>query len=83
MIEVKFEVPEGVLASLHKDPESFKRELRLAAAIKWYEMKLISQGRAAEIASISRSEFIEALGRYAVTSFQYGTEEIAEEVERA
>ena len=82
MIEVKFEVPEGVLASLHRDPENFKKELRLAAAIKWYEMRLISQGRAAEIAAVSRSEFIDALGRYGVTPFQYDSGEIVEEVER-
>ena len=82
MIEVKIEVPEGALASLHKDPEGFKQELRLAAAIKWYEMRFISQGRAAEIAAVARSEFIDALGRYEVSPFQYDVDEIAEEVER-
>ena len=82
MIEMKIEMPEGALASLRKDPEGFVRELRLAAAAKWYEMKLISQGRAAEIAGVSRSEFIDALGRFGVPVFLYGAEETIEESER-
>jgi Uncharacterised protein family (UPF0175) len=43
------EMPEGVLAALREDPTSFVRELRFAAAVKWYKMRRISQGRAAEV----------------------------------
>ena len=34
------------------------------------ELRKISQGRAAEIAGLSRAEFIDALGRYGVSPFQ-------------
>jgi predicted HTH domain antitoxin len=44
-------------------------------------MKRISQGRAAEIAGASRSEFIESLGRFGVSRFQNSAEEVAEEME--
>jgi predicted HTH domain antitoxin len=77
------EMPEETLAALRKDPESFARELRLAAAVKWYELRLVSQGRAAEIAGMSRSEFVGCLGRFGVSPFQYEASEIVEEATRA
>jgi predicted HTH domain antitoxin len=82
MVRVTMEFPERTLASVRKDPENFARELRLLAAVKWYELKEISQERAAEIAGLSRAEFISALGRFGVSPFQYGAEEIAEESTR-
>ena len=79
MVQMTVDMPEAALAALRKDPASFARELRLAAAVKWYELKLISQGRAAEIADLSRRDFLDALARYGVSPFQYGADEIAEE----
>ena len=79
MVQMTIEVPETALAALRKAPEEFARELRLAAAAKWYEQRLVSQERAAEIAGISRAEFVDALGRFGVSAFQYGAEELVEE----
>ncbi len=82
MIEMTIKMPEGALAALHLEPRGFVQELRLAAAVKWYEMERVSQGRAAEIAGVARSEFIDALSRYGVSPFQYGADEILAEATR-
>ena len=73
-------MPDVAFASLHKDPAEFTRELRIAAAVKWYELEIVSQGRAAEIAGLTRAEFITALGLYKVSPFQYTAEEILEDL---
>lgn len=77
------ELPDDAFSALRSSPEEFGRELRLAAAIKWYEMERISQGKAAEIAGLSRSAFIEALARYGVSPIQVSPSRIEEEVQQA
>ncbi|MBI2900488.1 MAG: UPF0175 family protein [Planctomycetes bacterium] len=79
---MKLRMPEGALASMRNDPEGFARELCLAAAVKWYEMGRISQGRAAEIAGLSRSEFLASLARYGLSPFQCSAEELEAEAGR-
>lgn len=81
MVRMIIEVPETALAALRKDPEGFAKEMRLAAAVKWYELRLISQARGAEIAGLSRAEFIDALGRLGVSVFQYGADEVVAEAD--
>ena len=82
MVTVTFELPEDALSSVRKDPDLFAQELRLTAAVKWYEMEVVSQSRAAEISGLSRSEFIAALDRFKVSAFQYSVDKISEEVNR-
>ncbi len=78
MVHIGFEIDEGVLARFHTEPGEFTQELRIAAAVKWYELQRVSQGRAAEIAGLTRAEFIEALARYGVSPFQDTAEELIE-----
>ncbi len=79
MVQLTIEVPEEALGALRKGPEEFARELRLAAAVKWHELKLLSQERAAQLAGVSRAEFLDALARFGVSPFQYGPDELLEE----
>jgi predicted HTH domain antitoxin len=82
MVQMTIEIPEEALTALRRAPEEFAKEMRLAAAVKWYELKLLSQDRAAAVAGLSRAQFLDALGRFGVSPFQYGPEEILEEAQR-
>ena len=70
MVQMTFDVPELALAAMRKSPEEFAKEFRLAAAVKWYELRQLSQERASDIAGLSRAEFIEALAGSASHAFQ-------------
>jgi predicted HTH domain antitoxin len=81
-ININVELPNDVFSALRSNPETFVQEMRLAAAVKWYEVGMISQSKAAEIAGVSRHQFLEALNRYHVSPFQVTAEELAEELAR-
>ena len=68
--QVFLEIPEKVLLAEKTDEASFARELRILAAVKLYEMGRLASGRAAELAGMSRVEFLLSLGRYQVFPFQ-------------
>ncbi len=80
MATVTIEVPDDAFAALRRSPKEFAQEMRVAAAIHWYRRELISQGKAAEIAGLSRREFLEALFREQVPACQVTIEELAEEL---
>ena len=81
MATVTVEVPESAFSALRRSLEEFAREIRIAAAFQWYHRALISQGKAAEIAGLTRADFLEALFRAKVPACQITVEELKEELE--
>jgi predicted HTH domain antitoxin len=82
MTQVVFEFPPTVFSALRKAPEEFAAEMRLAAAIHWYSQGMVSQGKAAEIAGVSRAEFLEELFQRKIPAIQVSIEELREELRR-
>ena len=68
--QVVIDIPETVLLSEKTDEITFARELRTLAAVKLYELGRLSSGRAAELAGMTRVEFLLSLGRYKVFSLR-------------
>jgi predicted HTH domain antitoxin len=79
-IHVTIDVPETSFSILRTTPQAFGQALRLAAAVKWYEIGRISQSKAAELAGISRAEFLKALGQFQVSPYQITPDELVAEV---
>lgn len=80
MTTISVQLPDSVFSALRYAPDEFVKEMRIAAAVKWYEVGRVSQGKAAQIAGLSRAEFFEALSRFEVSPFQYSAEEIDREL---
>ncbi|MGK7871864.1 MAG: UPF0175 family protein [Xenococcaceae cyanobacterium] len=64
--QIVIDIPEKVLLAEKTDEATFARELRILAAVKLYELGRLSSGRAAELAGMSRVEFLLNLGHYKV-----------------
>ncbi|MFH1672556.1 MAG: UPF0175 family protein [Pseudomonadota bacterium] len=82
MKSMTIELPETVFSALRKAPAEFLREMRIEAAAQWYAQQRISQDKGAEIAGISRSEFIDELASRRIPVDQSSFEELMEESRR-
>ena len=74
--QIVINVPESVLQAEKSDPDTFARELCLLAAVKLYEMRRLLSGAAAQLAGMSRVEFLMNLGRYQVFALEAELEEL-------
>lgn len=81
MIQLTLDLPETTFALFQQSPEEFLKSMKITALVKWYEEGKISQSKAAEIACISRQEFLEALYLHNVSPFQVTEEELINEVQ--
>jgi hypothetical protein len=54
MPQLIFDFPATFFSALRKSPSEFAAEMRLAAAIHWFDQGMVSQGTAAEIAGLAR-----------------------------
>lgn len=82
MEELKIRYPSGFEHAVHMTKGELEHHIRLMAALKMFELGKVSSGKAAELAGMSRLEFLETCGRYKVSIFNYPPEELEEELKR-
>ena len=79
MSDITLSIPDETLAALKVNAEQLGGEIRLAAAIKLYEVGRISAGAAADLAGIPKSLFLTKLSDYGVDTFKLTEQEIQQE----
>ena len=83
MTTISFELPDDAVLSMHVQPSEIERELRMAAAVKLYEMGRFSSGAAARLAGMPRVVFLAKLADYGVDTFRMSEEELLADVSHA
>lgn len=74
---------EDLLLSLKESPEEFAAEARLLLAIKLYELGKLSTGKAAELAGISRIDFLFTLDRFGLSPIGVDAVELEQDLAHA
>jgi len=63
--------------------EISQQDLKFRLAAYLYEEGKVSLGQGADIAEVSKRFFIENLGKFGVSIFNYGTDELLDEIQHA
>ena len=83
MSQITLTIPDESLVALHATPDSLGSELRLAAAIKLFEIGRLSSGAAATLAGIPRTLFLMRLSDFGVATFDQTESELRRDLENA
>lgn len=83
MSRIVIEVPDEALAALKLSAADAAGELRLAAAMKLYELGRLSSGAAAALAGIPRVQFLSRLSEYGIAAFRQSEDDLLEELRNA
>ncbi len=73
--------PDNFEQAVHLTPEELSAQIRLMAALKMFELGKLSSGKAAELAGLTRVEFLEMCGRYRVPVLNYPSEALEAELQ--
>lgn len=83
MTKISFDLPDDAVLSIHVPPSEIAHELRMAAAVKLYELGRLSSGAAARLAGLPRIAFLAKLADYGVDTFRMSEEELVHDVQNA
>jgi predicted HTH domain antitoxin len=83
MSSVPMDIPEATLVALKLDPANAAAQLRMAAAMKLFELGRLSSGAAAELAGVSRIAFLAKLNEFGVESFHQSEPDLANDLANA
>ena len=80
MKTLEVEHPKGFEWAVHLSKQELKQNICLMAALKMFELGKVSSGKAAELAGMTRVQFLETCGQYGVSVFNYPPDEIEQEI---
>lgn len=81
-VEVRFAIPVEAFVQRFGSAEEFTREMRLAAAVFWYQRAEVSMERAAQIAGLNIRDFLLTLAERGIDTVVVDIDDLERELAR-
>jgi predicted HTH domain antitoxin len=81
ILNINVPISEEVLFILKKDEKSLQKEITSILALQFFKEKRLSLGKSAELAGMTKNEFVEFLGKHEIDIYQYTEKELTHEVD--
>jgi predicted HTH domain antitoxin len=81
ILNINVPISEEVLFILKKDEKSLQKEITSILALQFFKEKRLSLGKSAELAGMTKNEFVEFLGKHEIAIYQYTEKELTHEAD--
>ncbi len=80
MHQLTISYPDDLLLACGKSPDAFEAELRFLLAVKLFELRRLSVGKAAAFCDMDKAHFIYELGRMQIPVINLDNDQITDEL---
>ncbi len=80
MKELHIAYPEDLLLTSGQSPEDLERELRFFLALKLFELRRLTVGKAAALAGMNKIHFMDEAGRHRVPVINLEVDQVEDEL---
>jgi predicted HTH domain antitoxin len=83
MSRISIDIADDLLRALREQPQDVVREMRVSAALHYFQSRRLSLGQAARLAGIPRLAFLDVLTAHSVPAFDLSVEDADAEIAAA
>ena len=77
-------LPQEIVLSLRESSEDIVKDMKMTVSVKYYKENRLSLGQSAQLAEMSKEEFIKLLSSYKISIFNFDNdEELLEDIKNA
>lgn len=77
---IDLSITEDIFLALNENQEQFKKDMKVYAAIKFFEAGKLSVGKAAKLGEMKKMEFIKLLSSHRVSVYNYPSDELKDDL---
>jgi len=74
--EFRIDLPSDILLTLNETEGELKQNIKIAIAMRWYVLKKLTLGKAAQVAGLSRYEFENVLAEHNIPISNLSVEDV-------